>query len=146
MRRYTGLVEIRLPEPGDLETLMTLATDVISAERAGPFVRSHLDRHHLLVAEIDDEVVGFIAYRTDWFQCTLVSLVSVTKDHRRGGVARALYQAVENISPSPRLFSSTEETNAVSIRMHTALGFAPSGHIDNLPQGYRELLFYKRLR
>jgi GNAT superfamily N-acetyltransferase len=139
-------VEIRLPEPGDLETLMTLATDVISAERAGPFVRSHLDRHHLLVAEVDDEVVGFIAYRTDWFQCTLVSLVSVTKDHRRGGVARALYQAVENISPSPRLFSSTEETNAVSIRMHTALGFAPSGHIDNLPQGYRELLFYKRLR
>jgi GNAT superfamily N-acetyltransferase len=139
-------MEIRLPEPGDVEALMTLATDVISAERAGPFVRSHLDRHHLLVAEVDDDVVGFIAYRTDWFQCTFVSLVSVTKDHRRKGVARALYQAVENISPSPRLFSSTEETNAVSIQMHTALGFTPSGHIDNLPQGYRELLFYKRLR
>ena len=139
-------MEIRLPASGDLETLMTLARDVISEERAGPFVRSHLDRHHLLVADVDDEVVGFIAYRTDWFQCTFVSLVSVTKDHRRRGVARALYKAVENISPSPRLFSSTEETNAVSIRMHTALGFGPSGHIDNLPQGYRELLFYKRLR
>ena len=49
------------------------------------------------------------------------------------------------MSPSPRLFSSAEETNAPAIRMHTALGFAPSGHIDNLPQGYRELLFYKRL-
>jgi hypothetical protein len=49
------------------------------------------------------------------------------------------------MSPSPRLFSSTEETNGVSIQMHTALGFVPSGHIDNLPQGYRELLFYKRL-
>ena len=51
---------------------------------------------------------------------------------------------VEAISPGPRLFSSTEETNATAIRMHTALGFAPSGHIDNLPQGVRELLFYKR--
>jgi hypothetical protein len=30
--------------------------------------------------------------------------------------------------------------------MHTALGFLASGYIDNLPQGYRELLFYKRLR
>lgn len=59
--------------------------------------------------------------------------------------ARALFEAVERISPSPRLFSSTEETNSVSIRMHAALGFAPSGYIDNLPQGYRELLFYKRL-
>ena len=61
-------------------------------------------------------------------------------------MARALYQRVEDMSTSPRLFSSTEETNGVSIQMHSALGFTPSGHIDNLPQGYRELLFYKRLR
>ena len=40
---------------------------------------------------------------------------------------------------------ATEETNVASIRMHTALGFTPSGHIDNLPQGVRELLFYKRI-
>jgi len=125
---------------------MELAADVIGPERAGPFVRSHVERHHLLVAEIDGEVVGVLAYRTDWFQCTFVSLVSVRKEFRRRGVARALYRRVEDISPGPRLFSSTEETNSVSIKMHTALGFAPSGHIDNLPQGYRELLFYKRLR
>ena len=129
-----------------MHTLMELAADVIGPERAGPFVRSFVERHHLLVAEREDEVVGFLAYRTDWFQCTFVSLVSVTKDARRTGVARALYRRVEEMSPSPRLFSSTEETNSVSIQMHSALGFTPSGHIDNLPQGYRELLFYKRLR
>ena len=59
--------------------------------------------------------------------------------------ARALYKEVEGISPSPRLYSSTEETNSAAIQMHTALGFQASGYIDNLPQGYRELLFYKRL-
>jgi GNAT superfamily N-acetyltransferase len=139
-------MEIRQPEGAELDTIMELACDVIGAERAGPFVRSHVERHHLLVADVEGEVVGVLAYRTDWFQCTFVSLVSVRKDFRRRGVARALYRRVEDISPGPRLFSSTEETNAVSIRMHTALGFAPSGHIDNLPQGYRELLFYKRLR
>lgn len=138
-------MEIRLPVGGDLDAVMTLATDVLGPERAGPFVRSHLDRHHMLVAADDAGVIGVIAYRTDWFQCTLVSLVAVTKDRRQKGVARALFRAVEEMSPSPRLYSSTEETNGVSIRMHTALGFVPSGHIDNLPQGYRELLFYKRL-
>jgi GNAT superfamily N-acetyltransferase len=138
-------VEIRAPQPSDVVALMALAAAVIGPERAGPFVRSHLDRHHLLVADAGDEVVGLLAYRTDWFQCTFVSLVSVRPSHRRRGVARRLYAAVERMSPSPRLFSSTEETNAVSIQMHTALGFQPSGHIDNLPQGYRELLFYKRL-
>lgn len=138
-------MDIRVPEGAHLDTVMGLATEVLGPERAGPFVRSHLERHHLLVAIADGVPVGVIAYRTDWFQCTFVSLVAVAKDHRQRGVARALFRAVEEMSPSPRMFSSTEETNGTSIRMHTALGFAPSGHIDNLPQGYRELLFYKRL-
>jgi GNAT superfamily N-acetyltransferase len=139
-------MEIRAPQGPELEAVMTLAGHVLSAERTGPFVRSHLERHHLLVAVEGGEVLGVLAYRTDWFQCTLVSLVSVRPDHRKRGVARALYKAVEGMSPSPRLYSSTEETNSLAIQMHTALGFQPSGHIDNLPQGYRELLFYKRLR
>ena len=138
-------MEIRSPQPSDLDALMGLASAVIGPERAGPFLRSHLDRHHLLVADAGGEVVGLLAYRTDWFQCTFVSLVSVRESHRKRGVARRLYATVEQMSPSPRLFSSTEETNGVSIQMHTALGFQPSGYIDNLPQGYRELLFYKRL-
>jgi GNAT superfamily N-acetyltransferase len=138
-------VEIRRPDAADMDTVMRLAADVIGPERAGPFVRSHVERHHLLIAEDDAAVLGFVAYRTDWFQCTFVTLVSVDAEHRKRGIARALYRAVEDISPSPRVFSSTEETNPVAIRMHTALGYAPSGHIDNLPQGYRELLFYKRL-
>ena len=139
-------MEIRAPEAADVETMMGLTAEVLGSQRAGPFVRSHLDRHHLLVADEDSQVIGLLAFRTDWFQCTFVSLVAVQKDFRRRGVARALYQRVEEISPSPRVFSSTEETNAISIQMHRGLGFTPSGHIDNLPQGYRELLFYKRLR
>ena len=138
-------MEIRLPESRDLDAIMKLAAEVMSLERAGPFVRSHAEGHHMLVGEEEGEVVGVIAYRTDWFQCTFVSMVCVHKDYRRRGIARALYRAVEGISPGPRLFSSAEETNGASIRMHTALGFSPSGQIDNLPQGYRELLFYKRL-
>ena len=74
-----------------------------------------------------------------------MSLVVVREDYRRRGIAREFFKAVEAVSPTPRLFSSTEETNAVSIRMHAAFGFAPSGHVDNLPQGPRELVFYKRI-
>lgn len=135
----------RHADAADLQAVMALAAEVLGPERAGPFVRSHAERHHLLVAEDAGEVVGVLAYRTDWFQCTFVGLVCVRPDFRRRGVARALYKMVDGVSPSPRLYSSTEETNPVAIQMHTALGFVPSGHIDNLPQGYRELLFYKRL-
>src|SRR3972149_4651892 len=129
------MIEIRLRRAEDHTPCADLAALVIGEERAGAFIRSHLERHHLFVAEADGSVVGFIAYRTDWFQCTFVSLVVVREEFRRKGIAREFFRSVEAMSPSPRLFSSTEETNVASIRMHTALGFTPSGHIDNLPQG-----------
>src|SRR4029453_1650689 len=139
------MIEIRLPRGADEIGCRTLAGLVIGEERAGAFIRSHFERHHLIVAGAEGEVVGFLAYRVDWFQCTFVTLVVVREDYRRKGIAREFYKSVEAVSPTPRLYSSTEETTAVSIQMHRALGFQPSGHIDNLPQGVRELLFYKRI-
>jgi len=140
-----AMIEIRLPRLADATPCTELAATVIGADRAGTFVKAHFERHQIMVAEAEGEVVGFLAYRTDWFQCTFVSLVVVREDFRRKGIAREFYRTVETVSLSPRVFSSTEETNAASIRMHTALGYSPSGYIDNLPQGVRELLFYKRL-
>jgi GNAT superfamily N-acetyltransferase len=139
-------MQIRHALDSDLGAVMDLAAGLMDPLEAGPLIRSHIERHHLLVADEGERVIGALAYRTDWFQCTFVSWVGVHREHRRRGVARALFKAVEQVSPSPRLFSSVEETNGVGIRLHSALGFSPSGHIDNLPQGYRELLFYKRLR
>jgi len=138
-------MQIRSPRAEDARALVTLAALGLGERRAAPLVRAHVERREVLVADEGDEVIGLLAYRTDWFECTFVSLVVVAEERRRRGVARALFDAVERRSPHPRLFSSTEERNTEAIRMHRALGFAPSGHIDNLPQGYRELLFYKRL-
>ncbi|HEV8438962.1 MAG TPA: GNAT family N-acetyltransferase [Methylomirabilota bacterium] len=140
-----ALIEIRPPRQGDARPCADLAALVVGPDRAGPLIKAHLEQHHLIVAEADEEVVGLCAYRTDWFQCTFVSLVVVREDFRRRGIAREFFKAVEAVSPTPRLFSSTDETNAASIRMHVALGFVPSGHIDNLPQGARELVFYRRI-
>ena len=139
------MIEIRLPRVADAVPCAHLAALVIGEDRAGAFIRSHFERHHLVVAEANGDIVGLLAYRTDWFQCTFVTLVVVAESFRRKGIAREFFKSVEVISPTPRLFSSSEETNSVSIRMHMALGFTPSGHIDNLPQGTRELLFYRRI-
>ena len=137
---------IRLARAEETASCVDLAEAVVGSRRAGPLVQAALDREQLLVALDDGHVVGTLAYRTDWFACTFVTLVSVAEKSRRLGSARGLFEAVEARSPGPRLFSSTEETNVAAIRMHRALGFIESGYIDNLPQGYRELLFYKRAR
>jgi GNAT superfamily N-acetyltransferase len=140
-----ALIEIRPPRLADARACAELAALVVGADRAGPLIKAHLERHHLIVAEADGEIVAICAYRTDWFQCTFVVLVVVQEKFRRRGIARELMLSVEAVSPTPRVFSSVEETNGPAIRMHGALGFTPSGHIDNLPQGTRELLFYRRV-
>ncbi len=139
-------MHIRPPWPEHADAALALAALALDERRAAALVRAHAERGELLVALQGSMVAGLVAYRTDWFQCTFVSLVAVAEVMRRRGIARALFEAVAERSRSPRLFSSTEETNAVAIQMHRALGFVASGFIDNLPQGYRELLFYRRLR
>src|SRR5205823_7492333 len=86
--RGPGVIEIRLPRLTDTAPLADLAATVIGAARVGAFIKSHLERHHLMVAEAAGEVVGLLAYRTDWFECTFVSLVVVRDDFRRRGIAR----------------------------------------------------------
>ena len=140
-----ALIEIRPPRPGDARPCAELAALVVGPDRAGPLIKAHLEQHHLIVAEAEGVVIGLCAYRTDWFQCTFVSLVVVQEKFRRRGIARELMRSVDAVSPTPRVFSSVDETNGPAIRLHGALGFAPSGHIDNLPQGTRELLFYRRV-
>ena len=47
------MIEIRLPRVADEIGCRTLATQVIGEQRAGAFIRSHLERHHLIVAEAE---------------------------------------------------------------------------------------------
>lgn len=137
-------MEIRCAQPDDLPACANLAATRVGPQRGRTLVQAAFDRRQLLVAGDTGSVEGFLAYRTDWFNCTFVTLVGVA-EQRRAEVVAALYRAVEAESPSPRLFSSTEETDTASIRMHSTLGFTASGYVDNLPQGYRELIFFKRL-
>ena len=52
-RRGGAMIEIRLPRVADAAGCAELAALVIGEERAGAFIRSHMERHHLIVAEAD---------------------------------------------------------------------------------------------
>ena len=107
-----SMVEIRSAQFDDVPAGAALAAELIGPRRAQPFTEAALDRRQLLVASDDGSVVGCLAYTTDWFNCTFVSLVVVKPDHRRKGIARDLYRAVEAESGSPRLFSSPQRGEA----------------------------------
>ena len=106
------MIEIRLPRLADATACTELAALVIGPERAGTFVKSHFERHQVMVAEAGGEVIGFLAYRTDWFQCTYITLVVVREDYRRKGIAREFFRSVEENTRGERDTVSTERKNS----------------------------------
>ncbi len=138
-------IVVRHPRVADEGPCVALASLAMPEPAARALVASHFREHRMVVAEAGGGIVGLLAWRGDWFGCSFVGLVFVREDFRRRGIAREMFRAVEAQSASPRVFSSTEEDNEAGIRMHAALGFHPSGQIENLPQGTRELLFFKRV-
>ena len=78
-----AMIEIRLPRLADATACTELAATVIGPERAGTFVKSHFERHQVMVAEAGGEVIAFLSYRTECFGCTYISLVVVSEDYRR---------------------------------------------------------------
>jgi len=57
-----------------------------------------------------------------------------------------LVRHVEQECRTPKLFTSTNESNAPMRALLAKLGFSPSGVIENLDEGDPELVFFKRLR
>lgn len=136
---------VRFPKVADEAGCVALARKVLEEESARALIGSHFREHRIVVAEAGGVVVGLLAWRTDWFGCSFATWLYVEEMVRRRGVAREMFKAVEHLSPGPRLFSACEDDDAAAIRMHGALGFAPSGHVDNLPRGKRQLLYFKRI-
>jgi GNAT superfamily N-acetyltransferase len=136
---------IRLAEQKDSEQCQELDALVSGIHSRARFLEQRIRHRRMYVALESARLVGLITFETNFIDCLYISLVLVRPNFRRRGIARALIERVAEHSKDGKLFSSTEIDNAISIGMHLVLGFRPSGYIDNLPQGKRELIFCKDL-
>ena len=139
-------MDIRAANKADYDTCAELDKTVMGTDRRKEFLRRRIEHKRMYVAVIEGRVVGFITFESNFVGCLYISLLLVHPAFRRRGIARKLVERVASHSRDGRLFSSTEEDNEVSIKMHEALGFRPSGYIENLPQPQREIIYYKYLK
>ncbi|MBI5116998.1 GNAT family N-acetyltransferase [Candidatus Poribacteria bacterium] len=136
-------MEIRIARPNDLEPCINLNKALYGKGKWPEFLRQRIEDTRMYVTEHEGRVVGFIAFETNFIGCLFISLLSVHAELRRKGIARRMIEKVAAHSKNGKLFSSTEEDNEISIKMHEALGFRRSGYIDNLPQPRREIIYYR---
>src|SRR6185503_17589749 len=111
----------------------------------GDALRAWVDAGECWVARRDRALAGFVIANTSFFaQCFIVLLV-VHPAHRRAGVATALIRHIEAISPTPKLFTSTNHSNVAMRAVCEALGFTRSGFVENLDDNDPELIYFKRV-
>lgn len=129
----------------DRESVCALDAAVLgdSSRRAG--ISAAVEDGRCLVANDDDGLVGFAIWDLSFYGNGFVSLLIVRPDRRRSGAGRALMRRVEELCPTEKLFTSTNESNVPMRRLCASLGFAESGRIENLDEDDPEVVYFKKV-
>jgi GNAT superfamily N-acetyltransferase len=98
-----------------------------------------------LVAERGSRIIGYSALEYTFFEQGFVPIVFVASQDRRQGAARALLTALEAHCSTPKLFTSTNESNEPMRCLLLDLGYVESGIVHNLDPGDPELIYCRIL-
>lgn len=130
-------------------------TDIAALITVDPVALTDIDRRQSLarwaaagqchVAEREGRVVGYVALTRSFFHQPFVELLIVAQDDRRSGVGLALIEHCKTATAGePKLWSSTNRSNAPMRALLAKSGFIESGVIENLDEGDPEMIFLLR--
>ncbi|MCF6409880.1 GNAT family N-acetyltransferase [Pseudalkalibacillus salsuginis] len=137
------MIQVVPAELQDTEDLLQIDKSVIGNTSRKSTIEKAIREGRCLVARLDFPV-GFLIYNTEFFDCSFISLIIVHPSERRKGNARSLIEYFETISPTKKIFSSTNESNGRMAKVFSSLGYVVSGYVENLDEGDPEIFYFKR--
>lgn len=103
--------------------------------------------NHMLVAEIDGQVVGYVSWLPRGFVGRdYITFLGVEPGYQRRGLGRALLRAVESAIGTGRVFVSTAEDNITMLAFLPAEGWIPAGSVAGANEGDRAEVFFRKDR
>lgn len=101
-----------------------------------------IDSEGIFVAELDGEIVGFVAVDESFFERPFIVSLFVADPYRRRGAGAALLTTVVTARAPARIFTSTNCSNAAMQQLLTSEGWRACGMVDGLDDGDPELFYY----
>jgi ribosomal protein S18 acetylase RimI-like enzyme len=80
-----------------------------------------------------------------FFEHGFISLIYVSGRARRSGAGWMLLRYLVSTCETPKLFSSTNQSNGPMQALFSKAGFEPSGKIHNLDPNDPEIVYYQRV-
>jgi GNAT superfamily N-acetyltransferase len=110
------------------------------------FIRRSVADDAGYVYEIDGRIAGYAVLEYTFFDNGWIGMLMVASSHRRQRIGTMLVRYLESICRTPKLFTSTNESNKPMQALMVRLGYAYSGRVENLDESDPELFYFKKLR
>ncbi|WP_041964231.1 GNAT family N-acetyltransferase [Mesobacillus selenatarsenatis] len=127
----------------NLDEIANIDEEVIGNNSRGEYIKKAIEDERCIVAYDKNLIVGFLLFDTHFFDCSFISLIIVRPTERRKGYATALIEYFIGISPTRKIFSSTNKSNKRMQEVFKVNGFIESGFIENLDERDPEIIYYR---
>jgi GNAT superfamily N-acetyltransferase len=105
-----------------------------------------IEQGRALVVESGGVVIGYGYVHHEFYGRTFIDLVYIAEQERNWGWGPKLMSALEGLSRSAQIFTSTNESNLHMQHVLAKAGYRRVGKFDELDPGDPELIYVKQLQ
>lgn len=127
----------------DLDAIVQVDCQVIGNTSRRDYIENAIKQGRCILMKENEDIAGFLIFDTHFFECTFIALIIVSPAKRRKGYASQLMNYLVRISPTDKIFSSTNRSNESMQKVFEANGFVQSGIVENLDEGDPEIIYFK---
>jgi len=138
-------IKIRRAEQSDAQILKKLDTIVTIDPTRAEFIDRWLKDDIVLVAEIDNTVVGYGVFNHAFFYQGQVDMLMIHQDYRGQCIGECLMKELEKLCDTPKFFVTTNMSNHRMQKLLRKLSFRSCGYINELDPRDPELVYVKNI-
>ena len=127
----------------DLDEIVNIDREVIGSDSRRKYIKKAIEEERCIAIKNEFSFVGFLIFDIHFFDCSFISLIIVKPTERRKGYATSLMEYFISISPTKKIFSSTNQSNKRMQEVFKENGFIQSGFVENLDEGDPEIIYFK---
>lgn len=127
----------------ELDEIVKIDIEVIGSDSRRKYIKKAIEEDRCIAIKNEFTFVGFLIFDTHFFDCSFISLIIIKPNERRKGYATSLIEYFISISPTKKIFSSTNQSNKRMQEVFKSNGFIQSGFVENLDEGDTEIIYFK---
>ena len=139
-------MELRIAATTEADSIIAFDHLAASDPARVRFIQDQIKSSACHIAVIDGNVVAYAVLNYKFYDNGWIEMLYVHPQFRRQGIGSALIRHLINECRTPKLFTSTNQSNFPMQQLLSSLEFDRSGWIENLDENDPEMVYFKRLR